>query len=93
VPTPGQAGSAELFTIDGLTPETHYFFALKSADEKPNWSDLSNIAAESTLAEGVGYWSTLGAGMNSGVNTLTTYNAELAEAGAFTMSAARKCII
>jgi subtilisin family serine protease len=41
-PTPATAGSPESFTVSGLTPGASYYFALKTADEVPNWSDLSN---------------------------------------------------
>ena len=35
-------GTAETFTVQGLTPSTAYTFALKTADEVSNWSTLSN---------------------------------------------------
>jgi hypothetical protein len=41
-PTPKTAGETETFTITGLTPATTYYFALKTADEIPNWSPISN---------------------------------------------------
>ncbi len=41
-PSPKPAGTQESFTVTGLTPGTAYYFALKTADEVPNWSDLSN---------------------------------------------------
>ena len=31
--------------ITGLLPDTDYYFAMKTADEVPNWSTLSNVAA------------------------------------------------
>jgi hypothetical protein len=48
-PTPKVSGSAETFTVIGLTPNTLYYFAIKTADEVPNWSAISNIAIISTL--------------------------------------------
>jgi hypothetical protein len=48
-PAPKIAGSAETFTVTGLTPSTLYYFAIKTADEVPNWSGLSNVASISTL--------------------------------------------
>ncbi len=48
-PTPKIAGSSESFTVTGLTPNTLYYFAIKTADEVPNWSGLSNVASISTL--------------------------------------------
>jgi len=48
-PAPKPAGSSEAFTVHGLTPNTTYYFALKTADEVPNWSGLSNVASGATL--------------------------------------------
>jgi len=50
-PTPQQAGSAELFEVTGLEPATGYFFGIKTADEVPNWSELSNITALATSGD------------------------------------------
>lgn len=41
-PTPATPGDIEIFEVTGLSPDTTYYFALKTADEVPNWSDLSN---------------------------------------------------
>ncbi len=41
-PTPGPAGTAETFIVQGLSPRTAYCFALKTADEGGRWSELSN---------------------------------------------------
>ncbi len=49
-PAPQPAGSAENFTVAALTPGTAYYFALKTADEVPNWSGLSN-SDSATAAE------------------------------------------
>ncbi len=49
-PSPAAAGTAQSFTVNGLTPGTPYFFALKTADEVPNWSAVSNIAQATTQA-------------------------------------------
>jgi len=48
-PAPQAAGSTEIFTATGLTPGTTYYFALITADEVPNWSELSNIAVRETI--------------------------------------------
>ena len=40
---PRSAGLPETFTVTGLAPETRYDFALKVADDVPNWSGLSNV--------------------------------------------------
>jgi len=41
-PTPQAAGSSESMTISGLTPGQTYYFAIKTQDEVPNTSGLSN---------------------------------------------------
>ncbi|MEW6482813.1 MAG: fibronectin type III domain-containing protein [bacterium] len=38
------AYGTETFTVTGLQPNTTYWFAIKTADEVPNWSNLSNVA-------------------------------------------------
>ncbi len=50
-PVPHAAGSPESLTVTGLQPSTIYYFAIKTADEIPNWSALSNIASGSTAPE------------------------------------------
>ncbi len=49
-PTPRAAGGSEVFTVTGLTEGQQYYFALKTGDEVPNWSDLSN-SVEATPAD------------------------------------------
>ncbi|MCK4415330.1 MAG: fibronectin type III domain-containing protein [Candidatus Eisenbacteria sp.] len=43
-PPPSSPGSTDTVRISGLMPITMYYFALKTADEASNFSDLSNIA-------------------------------------------------
>ncbi len=50
-PAPSLAGSPDSCTVTGLTPGTTYYFAMKTADEVPNWSDLSNVVSIATLPE------------------------------------------
>ncbi|MDP3965753.1 MAG: fibronectin type III domain-containing protein [bacterium] len=50
--TPKLAGSSEAFTVGGLSINTTYHFALKTSDEVPNISGLSNIPSETTTSEG-----------------------------------------
>jgi len=50
-PTPSVAGSSESFTVAGLDPSTTYYFAIKAADEVPNYSLLSNVVSATTGAE------------------------------------------
>jgi hypothetical protein len=48
-PPPKPAGSPESFTVQYLAPGTLYYFALKTVDEKQNWSGLSNVVSRETL--------------------------------------------
>jgi hypothetical protein len=48
---PQASGSTESFSIGGLDQGTTYFFALKAADEVPNWSELSNVASTATTPD------------------------------------------
>jgi hypothetical protein len=48
-PTPAATGTAQSMTVTGLDPYTSYFFALKTSDEVPNWSELSNVIQVSTM--------------------------------------------
>ncbi len=48
-PTPKIAGSAESFVISGLNAGTAYYFAVKAADEVPNWAAISNVVNRATL--------------------------------------------
>lgn len=50
-PTPAVAGSSEEFTVTGLDPGTMYYFAIKTADEVPNWSGISNVVSAETGVE------------------------------------------
>lgn len=47
-PTPRLAGTAESYTIIGLSSSTTYYFAIKAADEAANWSALSNVVTVTT---------------------------------------------
>lgn len=48
-PAPLIAGSAQSFSLTGLSCGTTYFFALRSADEVPNLSAISNSPSATTL--------------------------------------------
>ena len=47
-PAPSVAGSTETFTVTGLSESTTYFFAIKTSDEVPNESALSNVPSAAT---------------------------------------------
>ena len=44
LPTPGPAGTPQSFVVNGLVDGSIYFFALRSVDDRGNWSLLSNAA-------------------------------------------------
>ncbi len=47
-PLPQPAGSAESFSVTGLSPGTTYYFAIKTTDDFGNVSQLSNVATGTT---------------------------------------------
>lgn len=47
-PSPQTAGTDQTFTVTGLTCGTTYYFGVKTSDEVPNTSSLSNIATSPT---------------------------------------------
>jgi hypothetical protein len=49
-PVPGPSGTRQSTTVTGLVPNTTYWFAIKTGDEVPNWSGISNIISRATLA-------------------------------------------
>lgn len=50
VPRPRPSGTLESCTVEGLAPDTRYYFALKTMDDAGNWSLLSNVAASFSSA-------------------------------------------
>lgn len=54
IPRPSGAGTLQSLTVHGLVPGFRYYFALKTADERNNWSGLSNVVAFAEPAVGVG---------------------------------------
>ena len=52
---PQQAGTHEYFTVSGLDTATTYWFALKTRDEVPQWSSISNSPKTKTAAAQPGY--------------------------------------
>lgn len=45
LPKPGSPGAFQRVTVFGLLPGLRYYFALKTADERLNWSRVSNVVA------------------------------------------------
>ena len=52
-PTPFAAGATQTFTFSDLSPSSTFYVGLKSQDEVPNTSGLSNIILVETLPENV----------------------------------------
>jgi RHS repeat-associated protein len=48
IPSPGAAGTAQTFTVTGLSPNVSYYFAIVSKDEVANSSLLSNVPTATT---------------------------------------------
>jgi len=47
-PIPQVSGSSESLTVSGLSPRATYYFAVKTKDEVPNESGISNVATRTT---------------------------------------------
>jgi YVTN family beta-propeller protein len=52
-PAPQSAGTTQTFTVTNLLTGT-YYFALKTADETPNWSGLSNVVTANIFTSQTG---------------------------------------
>jgi phosphodiesterase/alkaline phosphatase D-like protein len=50
MPAPLAPGTRQSVIVTGLTPATTYYFAIKTADDVPNWSLISNIVSRATTA-------------------------------------------
>ncbi len=48
MPRPSEAGTSEVFDVEDLSPQTSYFFALKTSDFFGNTAGMSNIATGTT---------------------------------------------
>jgi hypothetical protein len=53
LPHPGTPGTLQRFSVYGLLPGLRYYFALKTADERSNWSKISNVVAFAQPVVGV----------------------------------------
>jgi len=49
-PSPLPAGTQQSMNVTGLSPATTYWFAIKTADERGNWSGISNVVQFTTPA-------------------------------------------
>ncbi|HJX12922.1 MAG TPA: hypothetical protein VJ377_05275 [Dehalococcoidales bacterium] len=58
IPSPHLAGSIETVEIPGLAAARTFWFALKTADDVPNWSALSNTASGTTTEAFPEWWLT-----------------------------------
>jgi putative Ig domain-containing protein/flagellar hook capping protein FlgD/fibronectin type III domain protein/WD40 repeat protein len=54
LPAPSSPGTYETTTVDGLAPETQYWFAIKTKDANGNWSAISNVFSATTIPSGGG---------------------------------------
>jgi phosphodiesterase/alkaline phosphatase D-like protein len=50
MPVPASPGTSQSVVVTGLNPGTTYYFNLKTADDVPNWSLISNTASKTTAA-------------------------------------------
>jgi len=50
VPAPTAPGSSQSVLVTGLSPSTTYWFAIKTADDVPNWAAVSNVVSRATTA-------------------------------------------
>lgn len=55
IPSPQSAGSSEILIVTDSIPSTGCFFALKTSDEIPNWSGLSNCASVISSENSIGW--------------------------------------
>ncbi|HYG74310.1 MAG TPA: chitobiase/beta-hexosaminidase C-terminal domain-containing protein, partial [Planctomycetota bacterium] len=65
-PTPAAAGTTQTFTVGGLNAGATYYFAIKTSDEVPNTSGLSNVVSRATTSARDYYVSATGADTNPG---------------------------
>ena len=50
-PNPGAPGASEWLTLEGLEPDTRYYFVISSVDDAGNWAALSPCAQGATLPQ------------------------------------------
>lgn len=49
-PVPTAPGTSQSVVVTGLLPATTYWFAIKTGDDVPNWSLVSNVVSKTTAA-------------------------------------------
>jgi len=49
-PVPTAPGTSQSVVVTGLAAATTYYFAIKTGDDVPNWSLVSNVVSKTTLA-------------------------------------------
>jgi Tol biopolymer transport system component len=54
-PIPEPAGATQQHTVMRLTPDSGYYFAIKTQDDAGNWSLLSNIASEISMPKEIAF--------------------------------------
>jgi hypothetical protein len=69
-PSPQVAGTSQSFVVTGLDENTTYHFVVRTSDERPNWSGISNEASSKTKLSHYITWE----------NTYGGYNDEFATA-------------
>ena len=69
-PSPQVAGSSESFTVTGLSSGTIYYFAIKTSDEVPNESAISNVPSATTSAAGINW----GRDVQNSLNTTSSHS-------------------
>ncbi len=58
-PVPAAAGTAQSVRVDGLSASTTYYFAMKTKDEVPNTSAMSNVVSKTTTSAPSGCTATI----------------------------------
>lgn len=48
MPAPAGAGTTQQVTVQGLNSNTTYYFAMKTVDDRGNWSALSNVVVRAS---------------------------------------------
>ena len=71
--SPKAAGLGETFTVTGLIASTTYYFAIKTSDEVPNVSAISNVPSGTTSAGGGGSSTLENVASADNVGAITSY--------------------